>query len=81
MPRTQISLNRYGYDIANNLLDKEKNPLAEAFKILKSLNSDEILTIEADFRPEPLIEEFEKSGYSVYCKEIDKDKFITYVKK
>ncbi len=66
---------------ANTLLEKQKNPLAESLKILKSFHRGEILTVEADFQPEPLIEEFEKSGHTVYCKEIEKDRFITYVKK
>lgn len=66
---------------ANELLNKEKNPLAQAHKILKKFDKDDILAIEADFKPQPLIEEFIKSGYEVYCQEIDQNNFITYVRK
>lgn len=66
---------------ANELLDKGDNPLAKAFNILRKFNEGEVLTIESDFKPEPLIEEFEKKGYEVYSNEIEKDTFITYVKK
>jgi uncharacterized protein (DUF2249 family) len=66
---------------ANELLEKEKNPLAETNKILKSFEKGDVLTIIADFRPEPLIDEFEKKGFEVYCKEVEKDSFVTFVKK
>ena len=65
---------------ANELLDREDNPLAKAFNILRKFNDGDILAIESDFKPEPLIEEFEKKGHQVYSKEIEKDKFITYVR-
>jgi TusA-related sulfurtransferase len=66
---------------ANVLLDEEENPLVKAYSILKKLNHDDILTIIADFQPEPLIEEFKKTGHEVYCQEIDDSHFITYIKK
>jgi TusA-related sulfurtransferase len=66
---------------ANELLDKEINPLAYSDKILKSLNKGEFIIIKADFRPEPLIDEFEKKGYEVAVKEIDENNFLTYIKK
>jgi uncharacterized protein (DUF2249 family) len=66
---------------ANALLDEEDNPLAKAYNILRGLNEGDILTITADFQPEPLIEEFEKSGHEVYCQEVDDTHFITYIKK
>jgi len=66
---------------ANVLLDADDNPLAKAYNSLKQLNEGDILTITADFQPEPLIEEFEKAGHKVYCQEIDDTHFITYVKK
>jgi len=66
---------------ANTLLDEEENPLAKAYNILKKLDDGDILTIIADFQPEPLIEEFEKAGHEVYCQEIDDTQFVTYVKK
>ena len=50
---------------ANELLDKSKNPLAEAHQLLRKLKDDEMIKIISDFRPEPLIEEFEKQGYEV----------------
>jgi uncharacterized protein (DUF2249 family) len=66
---------------ANELLEKEKNPLAEANKILKTFDKDDVLTLISDFRPEPLIEEFEKKGFEVYCKEVERDSFVTFIKK
>ena len=66
---------------ANALLDEEDNPLAKAYTMLKKLDSGDILTIVADFQPEPLIEEFEKAGHEVYCQEIDDTHFVTYIKK
>ena len=66
---------------ANEILDKEDNPLAKAFNILRKFNEGEVLVITSDFKPEPLIEEFEKQGHTVYSQEIEKDRFITYVKK
>jgi hypothetical protein len=66
---------------ANELLDAQKNPLAEAHKLLKGLNAGEMIALESDFKPEPLIEEFKKAGHEVYCKEESADRFVTYVKK
>ncbi len=66
---------------ANELLDKDDNPLAKSFTIIRKFNAGEVLAIESDFKPEPLIEEFEKQGHEVYTQEIDKDTFVTYVKK
>jgi len=66
---------------ANEILDKEQNPLAVANKILKNFENGDILTIKADFQPEPLIEEFEKSGYKVYCQRVDDSEYLTYVQK
>jgi uncharacterized protein (DUF2249 family) len=66
---------------ANELLDNDKNPLAETFKILKELNEDDILVVKADFKPEPLIDEVIKKGYEAYSKEVKEDEFLTYIKK
>jgi len=66
---------------ANALLEAEDNPLAKAYALLKGFEKGDVLVITADFQPEPLIEEFEKTGYSVYCQKVDEDKFITYVQK
>ncbi len=65
---------------ADEILDREKNPLAEASKVLKQFKKGDILGIISDFRPEPLIEAFEKSGYTVYCQSKGDDRFVTYVK-
>ena len=66
---------------ANEILDNDKNPLAEAHQVLRKLENGEVITIIADFQPEPLIEEFIKSGYEVYCQQVDDSHFVTYVKK
>jgi len=66
---------------ANELLDKEDNPLAKSFNILREFEVGDILAIKSDFKPQPLIDEFEKKGFKVYCKEISDKEFVTYVKK
>ncbi len=66
---------------ANEILDKNKNPLAEAHKLLKKLNKGETLKIISDFRPEPLIEEFEKQGYEVTSFSEDKKIYQTVIRK
>jgi len=66
---------------ANRLLDEEKNPLAETNTALKKIDSGDIIAIKSDFKPEPLIEEFEKKGLDVYCKELGENSFVTYIKK
>jgi TusA-related sulfurtransferase len=66
---------------ANEILDNDKNPLAEVHQLLKKLEEDDIVRVDSDFQPEPLIEEFIKSGHEVYCQEIDDNRFVTYVKK
>jgi TusA-related sulfurtransferase len=66
---------------ANEILDEERNPLSELHKALKSIEEGEVITIEADFQPEPLIDEMVKAGHDVFSKEIEKDHFITYIKK
>jgi len=66
---------------ANALLDEEKNPLAEVRKALKEIDKGELVSIVSDFRPEPLIDEFQKAGHEVYSQEIDEGHFLTFVKK
>jgi TusA-related sulfurtransferase len=66
---------------ANEILDTERNPLAELYKTLKTIEEGEVITIEADFRPEPLIDEMVKAGHDVFTREAAKDHFITYIKK
>lgn len=66
---------------ANELLDKELNPLAEVHKALRNLEKGEVVTVVSDFQPEPLIDEFVKLGYEVYLQKVDEDEFVTYIKK
>jgi len=66
---------------ANELLDKGKNPLAEAHQLLRKLKGDEFIKIVSDFRPEPLIEEFEKQGYEVASFTDDGKIFFTTIKR
>jgi hypothetical protein len=66
---------------ANALLDSEENPLAKANLILVKGNVGDIVALKSDFLPQPLIDEFEKKGYEVYCQEKSSSEYITYVKK
>jgi hypothetical protein len=66
---------------ANELLDSEENPLAKANLILVQGNVGDIVALKSDFMPQPLIDEFEKKGYEVYCQENSSSEYITYVKK
>ncbi|WP_201353649.1 DUF1858 domain-containing protein [Hydrogenimonas urashimensis] len=66
---------------ANQLLDEEKNPLAEVSKVLKTLDSGEIVMIRSDFLPSPLIDTFKEQGYDVYASEAEKGRFLTYIRK
>ena len=64
---------------ANAILDDNKNPLAELHMALRNVVEGEVVLIRSDFRPEPLIEEFEKKGHSLYCQEVNAELFMTYV--
>ena len=64
---------------ANLILDENKNPLAELHMALRNVSEGEVVLIRSDFRPEPLIEEFEKKGHRLYCQEVNDDAFMTYV--
>ncbi len=66
---------------ANEILDAERNPLAELHKALKAIDNGEVITIESDFKPEPLIEEMQKAGHEVFTNEASHDYFITYIQK
>jgi uncharacterized protein (DUF2249 family) len=66
---------------ANEILDEERNPLAELHKVLKTIDEGEVITIEADFQPEPLIDEMLKAGHKVFAREVEENHFITYIKK
>ena len=65
---------------ANELLDRDKNPMAESTRILKKLNRGELLEIRSDFIPEPLIEHFENQGKEVWCEESEQGLYKTVVK-
>jgi uncharacterized protein (DUF2249 family) len=66
---------------ANEILDADKNPLAIARKALRELDAGEYLLLIADFRPEPLIDEFIKDGFLVYVEETAEGIFHTFVQK
>ena len=66
---------------ANILLAEDKNPLAEVVNGLKKLKTGDIVELQADFWPEPLIEELEKKGYLVHCQKVNEKLFKTYIKK
>ncbi len=66
---------------ANEILDADLNPLAELYKTLKAIDKGEVIAIEADFQPEPLIDEMLKAGHEVFTKHINENHFVTYVKK
>ena len=66
---------------ANEILDNNLNPLAETTMTLRGIKSGEVITIVADFQPEPLIDEFAKKGHEVYCQKISDSEFITYLRK
>ncbi len=78
----QWILNEPKYKLnANELLQKNLSPLEEAQATLKNIKKDDIFTIEADFRPEPLIDDLLKLGHDVYVQTSDKEGFIIHIKK
>ena len=66
---------------ANKLLDEDKNPLAEVSKALKSLKEGDIVVIESDFLPSPLIDTFKEQGHEVYSHKESETRYLTYIKK
>ena len=64
---------------ANEMLDNDKNPLAELHMALRNVSEGEVVLVRSDFRPEPLIEEYEKKGHSTYCQEVTTEEFMTYI--
>jgi len=64
---------------ANKILDEERNPLAELHKALKAIDEGEVITVEADFQPEPLMDAMLKAGHEVFARETAEDHFITYI--
>jgi TusA-related sulfurtransferase len=63
------------------LLEAEKNPLAEASRALKALAPGEVLRIDSDFLPAPLIDTFTEQGHAVHAIEEGPDLYRTYVRK
>ena len=66
---------------ANKLLDEEKNPLAEVSKALKGLKEGDVVLIESDFLPSPLIDTFKEQGHEVYSQKESETRYLTYIKK
>jgi TusA-related sulfurtransferase len=66
---------------ANEILDNDLNPLAETTKALRGMAEGEVMTVVADFQPEPLIDEFAKKGHALYCQQISDSRFVTYIQK
>jgi uncharacterized protein (DUF2249 family) len=66
---------------ANELLDREENPLAHTNSLLNSLQKGEIVLVKSDFLPSPLISTFKEKGFDVYCEKVNEDKFLTYIRK
>ena len=66
---------------ANKLLDEEKNPLAKVSKVMKSLQSGDVILIESDFLPSPLIDTFKEQGHDVYSRQENEKRYLTFIKK
>jgi len=64
----------------NEMLDREENPLAEITKAMHNLKKGDVVTLNVDFKPEPLIDECIKRGYKVYTEEKD-GVYTTYIRK
>ncbi len=65
----------------NELLDSGKNPLGEITEKLKELPAGSVVLLRTDFKPEPLIEEMRKRGFSVYSDRGSDEEYLTYIKK
>ena len=66
---------------ANELLDQDKNPLAEVGKILKSLEPGDVVLVESDFLPSPLIDTMKEKGHDVYAAQESESRYLTYIRK
>ena len=64
----------------NAMLDREENPLAEITKAMHKLQKGDIVILKVDFKPEPLIDEFIKRGFSIYTQKTN-DGYATYIRK
>ena len=66
---------------ANEILDNDGNPLTELNKVLNNCTKGGVVTLTADFQPEPLIEAMQKAGHEIYIQKIAEDNFLTYIRK
>ena len=66
---------------ANEILDEDLNPLNVLHQAMKKVEEDDIIIVQSDFQPEPLIDKYRDLGHDVYCKQVDDTHYITYVKK
>jgi len=66
---------------ANEILDEDINPLNVMHQAMKKVEEDDIIIVQSDFQPEPLIDKYRDLGHDVYCQQVDDTYFITYVKK
>jgi len=70
------------YMNATQILDDDKNPLKIINKEYKKINEDDVILLESDFIPSPLIDEMKKKNAIVVVLNGDKDGwFKTYIKK
>jgi len=63
----------------NKLLEEGKNPLAYLNTVSKKLQKEDVILLKTDFEPAPLIEEFKKKGFAVFCKG-EKGVYFTYIR-
>jgi hypothetical protein len=66
---------------ANEILDEDLNPLNVLHQAMKKVEKGDIVIVESDFRPEPLIDKYIEQGHDVYCQQLDDTQFITCIKK
>ena len=66
---------------ANELLDRNINPLAEVGRIFKNLNAGDVVLIESDFLPSPLIDTMKEKGHEVYAAQENESRYLTYIRK
>lgn len=64
---------------ANEILNENNNPLAVINRALKSMEQEEVLRIDSDFLPSPLIEHMKNSGFEIYYKEKGDGFFETFI--
>ena len=70
------------YMNATQILDEDKNPLKIINKEYKKIKNDEVILLESDFIPSPLIDEMKKKNATVVVTNSDKSGwFKTYIKK